>query len=107
MKNSILITALAGLLTFSACNGGYKKTETGLQYKFLKEPGQGRKPRGGDFVLMEYTMHVEDSILVSTYDDPDPHLLELPENPPRNTRNTNGKIISRSGSVCWPNSPNT
>ena len=82
MKNSILITALAGLLTFSACSGGYKKTETGLQYKFLKEPGQGRKPRGGDFVLMEYTMHVEDSILVSTYDDPDPHLLELPENPP-------------------------
>lgn len=77
-----LIPFLTPLLILSACGGGYDKTETGLRYKFLKEPGKGHKPRGGDVVLMEYTMASGDSVLVSTYGDPDPHVLELPSTPP-------------------------
>jgi len=75
MKRSILL--LLPLVILAACSG-YDKTESGLRYKFLKEPGKGRKPRGGDVVLMEYTMASGDSVLVSTYSDPDPHVLELP-----------------------------
>jgi FKBP-type peptidyl-prolyl cis-trans isomerase FkpA len=81
MMNRITVLILIALAA-AACNSGYKKTDTGLQYKFLKEPGKGRKARGGDFVLMEYTMQSGDSLLISTYNDPDLHVLELPEELP-------------------------
>lgn len=73
---------LLPLLGLAACGDGYDKTETGLPYKFLKGPGKGRKPRGGDMVLMEYTLASGDSVLTSTYGDPDLHVLEIPPTPP-------------------------
>jgi FKBP-type peptidyl-prolyl cis-trans isomerase len=80
MKRSSLF--LLPLMLFYGCGDGYQETESGLRYQFLHGPGKGRKPRGGDVVLMEYTMASGDSVLVSTYGDPDPHVLELPPTPP-------------------------
>ncbi len=65
-KTAILLAATTVLL--AACNG-YKKTESGLEYKILVDDKEGKVPGKGDVFLANLRMSVmsTDSVLMETF----------------------------------------
>jgi len=66
LKKAVFLSTIV-LLAFSACNtdnSGYKTTDNGLKFKYLKENAQGVHPKVGDFVEIKLIYANEnDSIL--------------------------------------------
>ncbi|MCD4772198.1 MAG: FKBP-type peptidyl-prolyl cis-trans isomerase [Bacteroidales bacterium] len=65
---NLLIIALI-TISFAACQSefpGYKKTETGLYYKFHGEKHESKKPVDGDILTMTMTYGSKDSVIFST-----------------------------------------
>jgi FKBP-type peptidyl-prolyl cis-trans isomerase len=67
MKKTAILLAAATVL-FAACNG-YKKTESGLEYKILADDKEGKVPGKGDVFLANLRMSVmsTDSVLMETF----------------------------------------
>lgn len=58
---------------------GYKKTDTGLRYKITKENPDGKKPKRGQVVNVEYTGMLKDGTKFdSSHDHPDGKPLQFP-----------------------------
>lgn len=83
MKKNRMIIALvaASMVAFYSCSEypGYKKTDSGLYYKFYDENDDAQKPEIGDVltVSMSYKIHKTDSVIFSSKDQPDASKLML------------------------------
>lgn len=83
MKKNQLYTLLisATMLTFSSCSDfpGYKKTDTGLYYKFYTQNKDAQKSEIGDVLTlnMTYKMQGKDSILFNSKDIKETFLVPL------------------------------
>ncbi|NTW31395.1 MAG: hypothetical protein HGB12_01975 [Bacteroidetes bacterium] len=83
MKKNHLVTLLisASLLTFSSCSDypGYKKSDTGLYYKFHVENDDAQKPEMGDVLTinMSYKLMGKDTFLFNSKDMPETSRLML------------------------------
>jgi FKBP-type peptidyl-prolyl cis-trans isomerase FkpA len=82
MKQTIKLVALAiatSAILF-ACkggNGGYTKLKPGLEYKIFAN-GKGENVKDSDFVKMHMIQQIGDSVLMSTYKNPDgPQLNQI------------------------------
>jgi FKBP-type peptidyl-prolyl cis-trans isomerase len=75
--NNVMIGAVAivaGALMFS-CGNKTKTTSDGIEYKYIKEGKE--KTKDGDFVLYQFTAKTaEDSVFISSYDQPVPPYLQ-------------------------------
>ena len=74
--------AFLGGVIISSCNkagqGGYSKTESGLEYQFFKQDEKGTKPKQGDYLKMEMVYSTEkDSILFDTRKTKEPVIVPL------------------------------
>lgn len=64
--------ALAGILLMTAAscdnadkNGGYKKTENGLEYKMIEDKEGDKTPKPGDVIKFDYSVTIGDSLVFS------------------------------------------
>lgn len=82
-NKTMLILGIASSMLF-ACNknGGFDKTESGLQYKFHVENEDAAKPKEGDVLSIHLVYKVNDSILFDTRTinngEPSPTILSKP-----------------------------
>ena len=70
MKKSIKMAAMlvAGATMMIACNGdkeGFKKTDNGLYYKFVKENPDGQQVQEGDVLVGELTIKFDTTVIFS------------------------------------------
>ena len=66
-RAQILLTVLAVLLAF-ACNMGYEKTKSGLEYR-IYPGGKGKETlKPGEYVKLHYKVSYNDSIVTNSYD---------------------------------------
>jgi FKBP-type peptidyl-prolyl cis-trans isomerase FkpA len=67
--STIAITG-AVLLNIAACNkggsGGFKKTDSGLEYKIIEDKKEGESPKEGDMVKIHLLVHIKDSIALDS-----------------------------------------
>jgi FKBP-type peptidyl-prolyl cis-trans isomerase FkpA len=68
MKKTTTILLGAAMLFLAACSGagGYKKTKSGLVYKIISD-GKGEMVKRGEFLKVNYTQKIRDSILGTSY----------------------------------------
>jgi FKBP-type peptidyl-prolyl cis-trans isomerase FkpA len=66
-KTALLLTALS-LFMLNACNIGFEKTKSGLEYKIIKGDGKGESLAPGDIVKFEYRITFKDSMVMNSYD---------------------------------------
>jgi FKBP-type peptidyl-prolyl cis-trans isomerase len=66
-KTALLLTALS-LFILNACNIGFEKTKSGLEYKIIKGDGKGESLAPGDVVKFEYRITFKDSMVMNSYD---------------------------------------
>ncbi|MFA4851633.1 MAG: FKBP-type peptidyl-prolyl cis-trans isomerase [Bacteroidales bacterium] len=81
-KNQLYVMLLsASMLTFNSCSDypGYKKTDTGLYYKFYVQNEGNQKPEMGDVltVNMMYKVQGKDSVIFNSKDVQEPSRLLL------------------------------
>lgn len=74
MIKRIIPIALVGaaLLSLNACksgDGGFKKTESGVEYKIIKDAPGDKRPAIGDIVEMHIHMKADDSLLADSRRD--------------------------------------
>jgi FKBP-type peptidyl-prolyl cis-trans isomerase len=84
MNSKILFASLAtGMIAlFFSCSGeypGFKKTESGIYYKFHVDNKQGEKAEIGDILTMQMIYRTEDSVLFDTQTSNQPMTLPLTE----------------------------
>lgn len=66
MKNTLKIAVLALAATvFVACGSDFKKTDNGLQYKFITENSDGVQLQEGDLIIGTIIMSFNDSVIDS------------------------------------------
>ncbi len=77
MKKTTKMAALilSSVITFAACGpksdiDGYKKTESGLHYKFEKENKGAQQVQMGDVLVAEMTLRLDDSVIFSNMGNP-------------------------------------
>ena len=82
-KLSFALMAVVSVVMLNSCSDypGYKKTDTGLYYKFYKQNEDAQKPELGDVltVNMSYKLQKEDSVIFNSKDVTDPSMLMLME----------------------------
>lgn len=67
-KTTILFFSAVVMLLLASCNGAsFKKTKSGLMYKIISS-GKGDKVKTGQFLKMEFTQKVRDSVLGTSKD---------------------------------------
>jgi len=68
MKKTTTILLSAVVLFLAACSdaGGFKKTKSGLLYKIVSD-GKGEMVKRGEFLKVNYTQKIRDSILGTSY----------------------------------------
>lgn len=84
MNRKVLFTGLiAGMIAiFLSCSGehpGYKKTKSGIYYKYHFENAEGKQAELGDMLNMQMIYRTEDSVLFSTIENQQPMTLPMME----------------------------
>lgn len=80
MKKIILFVLAVGML--AACSSkypGYKKSDTGLYYKIIKENDGAQKPKLGDVVTIEMIYKIKDSVIFDSKNMEMPSRLQITE----------------------------
>ena len=66
MKSVILLLSFTAFLGLSACSqNGYKTTESGLKYRFIRGEGKSANPQETDIVTVKMDYFINDSLLFS------------------------------------------
>ena len=68
LKN--LAVLLMTVLIVTSCGSDYKKTDTGLEYKFYVQ-NDGEKPQVGDFITIDMFYGTDDTVLFDSKNIPD------------------------------------
>lgn len=73
---TVMTAALTTIALATSCSGGsdikgFKKTENGLHYKFVKENTEEQKVKIGDILVCEITMRIDSTEMFSNMGNPD------------------------------------
>ena len=60
---------LVAVMLVTSCGNGYKKSETGLEYKFYVQ-NEGENPKVGDFITIDMYYGTDDTILFDSKNIP-------------------------------------
>lgn len=64
MNKNFLVVLLTTVMIMTACtNNGFKKTESGIEYKKHTTVENARQTQDGDVVLIQFSMGIKDSLL--------------------------------------------
>lgn len=75
-----ITVAFVATISFSACSqGGYKTSDSGLQFRFHRGGGEKDKPQVSDVVFVKMDYFINDSALFSSKDMPKP--MQFPLSP--------------------------
>src|SRR5688500_20120321 len=59
---------LLSAFCFTACKNDFKKTDSGLHYRFVHS-GNGKEPKNGEYLILDLVMKTEtDSVIYNTAD---------------------------------------
>ncbi len=65
ISSYLLIPVL--MIAFGSCKQGFQKTKSGLLYKIISDGSKGEKAKKGDFLKINYTQKIGDSVVFSSF----------------------------------------